>query len=76
MPLRDDKSGYAYICTPVDDFKVIDTYPKMWIKRISAVFLIKSHGSCAYYFGNDYQFHDSSNAWTYDTKRYAKEALA
>ena len=44
MRLPEDRDGYAYICTYVDDFKVINTNPKMWIDYISAVILVKSHG--------------------------------
>ena len=76
MDLQEDRSGYAYICTYVDDFQVSNTYPEMWIDRISAVFLVKYRGPWAYYLGNNYQFHDGSDVWTQDTKMYTKEALA
>ena len=60
----------------MDDFKVIDIYPEMWIDLIPAVFLVKSHGPHTYYLGNDYQLYDGSDVWTYSTKTYTKEALA
>ena len=44
MRLRDEKDGYDYICTHVDDFKVVAKEPGMWIERIAGAFLIKEHG--------------------------------
>jgi len=76
MRLRDDLSGYSYICTHVDDFKVVCTNPEMWIDRIASVFLVKSHGPRDYYLGNDYFYHEDMDVWTYGTKTYTKEALA
>ena len=76
MRLRDDKSGYAYICTHVDDFKVIDVSPEIWIDRIAGAFLIKSHGPRGYYLGNDYKYHDGQDIWTFGTKTYTDEALS
>ena len=75
MRLSEEKSGCAYICTHMDDFNIINTYPEMWIERILAVFLVKSHGPRVYYLGNDYQFHYAANAWTSGTTTYAKEAF-
>ena len=70
MRLCDDLSGYAYICTHVDAFKVINTTPKIFIEHISVAFLDKSHESCAYYLGNNYQYHYGKGKWTYGTKTY------
>ena len=61
--IREAKSYYAYIYTHVDEFKVTNTYLKMWIDHISLVFLIKSH---SYY--NNNNFHDGTEVWTYGTK--------
>ena len=36
--IRDDDTGYNYIRTHVDDFKVITKDPFMWIDHIAAVF--------------------------------------
>ena len=76
MRLRDDRTGYDYICTHVDDFKVVAKNPEMWIERIAGAFLIKEHGPRNYYLGNDYTFHDNFNMWTYGSKTYATEAVA
>ena len=76
MRLRDEKDGYDYICTHVDDFKVVAKEPGMWIERIAGAFLIKEHGPRNYYLGNDYTFHDGEDMWTYGCQTYAKEAVA
>ena len=76
MRLRDDKTGYDYICTHVDDFKVVAKDPIKWIDRIAGAFLIKEHGPRNYYLGNDYFYHDDHDVWTYGCKTYATEAIA
>ena len=68
-------NGYDYICTHVDDFKIIADDPDMYLDRISGAFLIKNHGSPSYYLGNDYQFHDVQKMWTYSCRTYEKEAI-
>ena len=57
MRLRDDKSGYDYICTHVDDFKFVAKDPGMWIDRISSTFFVRESGPSSYYLGNDYTYH-------------------
>ena len=76
MRLRDDESGYDYICTHVDDFKVVVKDPMIWIERIAGAFLIKEHGPRNYYLGNDYTYHETFDMWTYGSKTYAKEAVS
>ena len=76
MRLREDESGYDYICTHVDDFKVVAKEPMIWIDRIASAFLIKEHGPRKYYLGNDYTYHDEQKIWTYGCQTYAKEAIA
>ena len=61
MRLRDSKDGYDYICTHVDDFKVVAHDANMWIDRIASAFLVKSHGPRDYYLGCDYKYHDGQN---------------
>ena len=68
-------NGYDYICTHVDDFKVIADDPGMYIDRISGAFFVKDHGPPSYYLGNDYQFHDVQKMWTYSCETYKKEAI-
>ena len=65
MRLRDDKTGYDYICTHVNDFKVVAKNPSIWIYRIACMFLIKEHGLRNYYLGKNYTYHSGQNIWTY-----------
>ena len=76
MRMRDTKDGYDYICTHVDDFKVVAKDPNLWVERIASIFLIKEHGPRNYYLGNDYTYHENHDMWTYGVQTYAKEAVA
>jgi hypothetical protein len=76
MRLRDTNDGYDYICTHVDDFKIVAKDPHAWMDKIAKSFLVKESGPREYYLGNDYKFHDESNTWTYGCKTYAAEAVA
>ena len=64
MRLRDGEDGYDYICTHVDDFKIVSKNHGMWVDCIAGMFLVKEHGPRAYYHGNDYTYHDTENMWT------------
>jgi len=44
MRMRDTNDSFDYICTDVDDFKVVAKDPMMWIDRIAGALLIKEHG--------------------------------
>ena len=76
MRLRNDSTGYDYICTHVDDFKIVAKNPTSWVDRIAAIFLVKEHGPRSYYLGNDYTYHDGQDIWTYGVQTYATEAVA
>ena len=76
MRLRDDSTGYDYICTHVDDFKIVAKNPTSWVDCIAAIFLVKEHGPRSYYLGNDYTYHDGQDIWTYGVQTYATEAVA
>jgi hypothetical protein len=39
------KDGYNYVCTHVDDFKIVAKEPEQWGYQISSSFLLKSIGS-------------------------------
>ena len=59
------------------------TILKLWRKmlkhgltKISANFLVKSHGLRSYYLGNDYIYHDVEDMCTYGCHTYVKEAIA
>ena len=56
--LRDNKTGYDYICTHMDDFKVLAKNPSTWIDHIASDFIFKEHGPRNYYLSNDYTYHD------------------
>ena len=53
MWLLEIKDGYDFICTHVDEFKVVAKDPDIWIKRIASISLIKEHGPRKYYLDND-----------------------
>ena len=75
LRLREEKDGYDYICTHVDDFKIVAKDAERWLKYISGAFLVKEHGPRKYYLGNDYAFHEAQGLWTYGGKTYTKEAI-
>ena len=75
MRLRDDKSGYDYVCTHVDDFKIVARDPDRWKTQIAAAFLLKSVGPPSYYLGNDYNFSVQENAWVISCGTYIKECI-
>ena len=47
-------NGYDYICTHVDDFKIIADHPEEYLRLISDVLFVKSHGQQDYYLGKNY----------------------
>ena len=51
--MQDTYDGYAYICTHVDDFKIFDKNPQIWVDKILSVFLFKEYGPHNYYLSND-----------------------
>ena len=57
-----DCTGYDYICTHVDDFKIVACDPDCWLTQISGVFLLKSTGPPSYYLGNNYMWSPTHNA--------------
>jgi hypothetical protein len=75
MRLREEADGYDYICTHVDDFKVVARNPQRWVDEISAVFLLKSVGPPSYYLGNDYNWSEQYSAWELGCFTYVKECV-
>jgi hypothetical protein len=75
MRKRETDDGYDYICTHVDDFKIVAREPQRWQEQISAAFLLKSIGPPAYYLGNDYNFSVEENAWVLSCATYVKECI-
>ena len=72
---REERDGYNYICTHVDNFKIVARDPDRWKTRISAVFLLKSIGPLAYCLGNDYNFSVGENAWVVGCATCIKECI-
>jgi hypothetical protein len=49
-----EKSGYDYICTHVDDFKIVAKNPWKYMMIIQSQYMVKDIGPPLYYLGNDY----------------------
>jgi Reverse transcriptase (RNA-dependent DNA polymerase) len=75
MRAREEGDGYDYICTHVDDFKIVARDPDRWKSHISAAFLLKSIGPPSYYLGNDYNFSTDEGAWVLSCATYLKECI-
>lgn len=75
MRLRDDDTGYDYICTHVDDFKIIAKDPQHWMDKIQMKFKLKSVGPPSYYLGNNYHWSESHGAWTTSCTTYITECI-
>lgn len=75
MRLRESNDGYDYICTHVDDFKIVARDPEHWMNKIKERFLVKSGGPPDYYLGNDFRWEDSEKLWTVGSLTYTKEAI-
>ena len=75
MRARETCDGYDYLCTHVDDFKIVAKEPERWKDKISAAFLLKSIGPPSYYLGNDYNYSEQEGAWVLSCATYVKECL-
>lgn len=72
---RESGNGYDYICTHVDDFKIVARKPDRWSQLISKEFLLKSIGPPKYYLGNDYNYSETKKAWVVSCATYVKECV-
>ena len=70
MWMHEDSTGYDYICTHVDDFKIDARDPDHWLTQISGVFLLKSTDPRSYYLGINYMWSTSENAWVLGCSTY------
>jgi len=61
MRCRESIDGYDYICTHVDDFKIVSTNP-------DRTFVVKSVGP--HYLGNDFRWEKQEDLWTTGCKKY------
>jgi hypothetical protein len=75
MRMNDTNTGYCYVCTHVDDFKIVSKDPDFWMLKIKERFLVKSGGPPDYYLGNDYRYEGNEGIWTVGSKTYAAEAV-
>ncbi len=75
IKLRPDGTGYDYICTHVDDFKIIAKEPEIYIWEIQDKYLVKHVGEPKYYLGNDYT-QNCHGYFIIGSDTYVKEALA
>lgn len=75
MRLQETKDGYDYLCTHVDDFKVVAKNPQRWVDAIASKFTLKNSGPPDYYLGNDYQWSPSESAWVLGSQTYTKECV-
>lgn len=75
LRLREDQDGYDYICTHVDDFKIVARDPKRWMGLIEGAFLIKTQGPPDYYLGNDYVYNAPGKFWLLGCHTYIKECI-
>jgi hypothetical protein len=69
------RDGYDYICTYVDNFKIVARDPDRWKTQMSAAFLLKSIGPPTYYLGNDFNFSVGENAWAVGCAPYITVAF-
>ena len=60
----------------MDDFKIVECKPEMWLNYIQGAFLVKESGPRKYYLSNDYTYQEQYAHWTYGNTAYTKEAIA
>jgi hypothetical protein len=75
MRLRESADGYDYICTHVDDFKIVAKDPERWMEMVKGTFLVKESGERDYYLGNNYVYHKAQDLWTMGTTTFAHESI-
>jgi hypothetical protein len=75
MRLHESADGYDYICTHVDDFKIIAKHLEHWGDMVKGTFLIKESGEPNYYLGNNYEYHTKQDLWTVGAATFTKESI-
>jgi len=75
MRLREEQDGYDYLCTHVDDFKVVAKDPQRWVNAIAGAFQLKCAGTPDYYLGMNYFFDEKNKCWLTGTKTYVNECI-
>ncbi|CAJ1970455.1 unnamed protein product [Cylindrotheca closterium] len=75
MRLREDNKGYDYLCTHMNDFKVVAKDPQRWVNAIAGAFQLKCFGKPDYYLGMDHNFDEETKCWFTGTKTYVEECI-
>lgn len=70
--MRVSTDGYDYICTHIDDFKIVAKSLEHWLDLIKVIFLVKQSVPPEYSLGNDYQYEENEGLWTMGCSTYAK----
>ena len=73
MRTRDSNDGYDYICTHVDDFKIVATDAFHWLEKIKVQFLVKESGEPDCYLGFNYE--KSGNRYIINSSTYCRESI-
>ena len=75
MRLREENDGYDFMCTHVDDFKVVAKDPDKWTKSIGLKFQLKIVEKPRYYLGTDYTYSHDFKSHHIDCQTYIKESI-
>ena len=75
MRLREEQDGYDYLCTHVDDFKVVAKDPQRWVDAIAKSFQLKCAGAPDYYLGMDYSYDEEYKCWRTGTQTFVSECI-
>jgi hypothetical protein len=54
LRLRDDRTGYDYICTHVDNFTIFPKDPWFYMKTLQLLYIVRDVGPPKYYLGKHY----------------------
>jgi hypothetical protein len=71
---HDCSDGYDYICTHIDEFKIVAKDPSSWMEKLQEVYLIKDLGPPSYYLGTDYVQGDDG-FWYFGPKTYVRKSI-
>ena len=75
MRMREPKDGYDYICTHVDDFKVVALDANRWCTEMAKKFQLKIVEKPRYYLGANYEYSKLHKAYHIGCQTYIKECV-
>ena len=75
MRMREPKDGYDYICTHVDDFKVVALDANRWCIEMAKKFQLKIVEKPRYYLGANYEYSKEHKAYHVGCQTYIKESV-